>query len=79
MLHAVVAKRVKRNCIRLECACYTSSHYQGPRGRPDTTYFLPHLFNRQNLGTEVDDEEIDELYPSATVELPNLENLRVLC
>ena len=46
-----------------------SSRYQGPRGRPDTMYFLPHLYNRQNLGTEVDHEEIDELYPSVTVEL----------
>ena len=32
-------------------------------------YFLPHLYNRQNLGIEVDNEEIDELYPSVTVEL----------
>ena len=47
----------------------SSSRYQGPRGRPDTMYFLPHLYNRQNLGTEVDNEEIDELYPSVTVEL----------
>ena len=46
-----------------------SSRYQGPRGRPDTMYFLPHLYNRQNLVTEVDHEEIDELYPSVTVEL----------
>ena len=47
----------------------SSSRYQGPRGRPDTMHFLPHLYNRQNLGTEVDNEEIDELYPSVTVEL----------
>ena len=45
------------------------SRYQGPCGRPDTMYFLPHLYNRQNLGTEVDNEEIDALYPSVTVEL----------
>ena len=45
-----------------------SSRYQGPRGRPDTMYFLPHLYNRQNLETEADHEEIDELYPSVTVE-----------
>ena len=32
-------------------------------------YFLPYLYNRQNLGIEVDNEEIDELYPSVTVEL----------
>ena len=32
-------------------------------------YFLPHLYNRENLGTEVDHEEIDELYHSVTVEL----------
>ena len=44
-----------------------SSHYQGPRGRPNT--MLPRLYNRQNLGTKVDHEEIDELYPSVTVEL----------
>ena len=24
----------------------SSSRYQGPRGRPDTMYFLPHLYNR---------------------------------
>ena len=47
----------------------SSSRYQGPRGRPDTMDFLPHLYNRQNLETEVDHEEIDELYPSVTVEL----------
>ena len=47
-----------------------SSHrYQGPRGKPDTMYFLPHLYNRQNLITEVDQKEIDELHPSVTVEL----------
>ena len=46
-----------------------SSRYQGPRGRPDTMYFLPYLYNRQNVGTEVDNEEIDEFYPSVTVEL----------
>ena len=28
----------------------SSSRYQEPRGRPDTMYFLPHLYNRQNLG-----------------------------
>ena len=43
-----------------------SSRYQGPRGRPDTMYFLPHLYNRQNLGIEVYNREIDELYPSVT-------------
>ena len=47
----------------------SSSRYQGPRGRADTMYFLPHLYNRQNLGTEVDNDKIDELYPSVTVEL----------
>ena len=47
----------------------SSSRYQGPRGRPDIMYFLPHLYNRQNLGTEVHNDEIDELYPSVTVEL----------
>ena len=46
----------------------SSSRYQRPRGRPDTMYFLPHLYNKQNLGT-VDHEEIDELHPSVTVEL----------
>ena len=47
----------------------SSSRYQGPRGRPDTMYVLPHLCKRQNLGAEVDHKEIDELYPSVTVEL----------
>ena len=47
----------------------SSSRYQGPRGRPDTMYFLPHLYNRQNLGTEVDHKEMDELYASVTIEL----------
>ena len=46
----------------------SSSRYQRPRGRPDTMYFLPHLYNKQNLGT-VDHEETDELHPSVTVEL----------
>ena len=61
----------------------SSSRYQGPRGRPDTMYFLPHLYNRQNLGTEMDNEEIDEcilqLQSSYKIILPNFENLRVLC
>ena len=43
----------------------SSSRYQGPRGRPDTMYF----YHRQNLGIEVDNEEIDVLYSSVTVEL----------
>ena len=47
----------------------SSSCYQGPFGWPDTNYFLPHLYKMQNLGTEVDHEEIDELYASVTVEL----------
>ena len=47
----------------------SSSCYQGPFAWPDTNYFLPHLYKMQNLGTEVDHEEIDELYASVTVEL----------
>ena len=67
LLRAVVAKRVKRNCIRLECAYYRI--VTRTSCRPDTMYFLPHLYNRQNLRTQVDHEEIDELHPSITVEL----------
>ena len=55
------------------------SCYQGPRGRSDTIYFLLHLCNRQNLGTEVDHEEIDKLYPSVTVELRLLSRIWRIC
>ena len=65
----LLRKELKQIALDWNVHIISSSRYQGPRGRPDTKYFLPHLYNRQNLGIEVDNEEIDELYPAVTVEL----------
>ena len=69
MLHVVVEKNCWEIASDWNVHIISSNRYQGLRGRPDTIYFLPHLYNRQNLGTEVHQEKIDELHPSVTVEL----------
>ena len=35
----------------------------GPSGRPDTMYFLPHLFNCQDYSDPLEDDDIDESLP----------------
>ena len=32
----------------------------GPSGRPDTMYFLPHLFDCQDYSDPLEDDHIDE-------------------
>lgn len=41
----------------------------GPSGRPDTMYFLPHLFGKENHLDEVEDADIDE-FQAAVDDLP---------
>ena len=65
----LLRKEIKEIASDWNVHIISSSRYQGPSSRPDTMCFLPHLYNGQNLGTEVDNEEIDEFYPSVTVEL----------
>ena len=41
----------------------------GPSGRPDTMYFLPHLFGCQDYSDPLQDDHIDEFLP-AVEEIP---------
>ena len=45
------------------------SRYDGIRGRPDTMYFLPHLHDKEDYKINIDDDDIDEFYPSITTPL----------
>ena len=45
------------------------SQYQGPRGWPETMYFLPNLYDRRSYAIEIDSIKIEEFYPSITVDL----------
>ena len=36
----------------------------GPSGRPDTMYFLPHLFDCQDYSDPLEDDDIDEFLPA---------------
>ena len=38
------------------------SRYDGIRGRPDTMYFLPHLYEKGEYKINIDEEDIDEFY-----------------
>lgn len=40
----------------------SSRNKQGPRGRPDTMFYLSHLFDSNNFGTNVDTAELADLY-----------------
>ena len=69
MLPGVCTKRIVRICLDWNVHVISCSQYQRPRGRPDTMYFLPNLYDRQSYAIEVDNIEIDEFYPSVTVDL----------
>ena len=38
----------------------------GPSGRPDTMYFLPHLYDAENYLENVDSTEIESIYQDVT-------------
>ena len=37
-------------------------------GRPDTMFFLPHLYSKENHAKDADLEEVSEMYPNVTLE-----------
>ena len=39
----------------------------GPRGRPDVMYFLPHLFDARDCKEDVDLDEVNEFYDDSTM------------
>ena len=47
----------------------TKSSNGGSSGRPDTMYFLPHLFDCQDYSDPLEDDDIDEFLP-AVEEIP---------
>ena len=47
----------------------SKSKNDGPSGRPDTIFFLPHLFETQNYLQNVDSSEVNEFQPIIS-ELP---------
>ena len=65
LFYTVVTKRIKRNLDILYHWTVTKDL------EVDLTrcIFLTHIDNRQNLGIEAGNDEIDELYPSVTAEL----------
>ena len=51
------------------------SRYDGLRGRPDTMYFLPHLYDKEDFKIAIPEDEINDFYPAVTAQLhdPSLE------
>ena len=47
----------------------SSSRYGGPRGRPDSMYYLPHLFDAEDYLVKVENDEIEEFIPCVTTEI----------
>ena len=48
----------------------------GPSGRPDTMYFLPHIFDCQDYLNPLDDDDIDEeVPPNYSAEFGKLQRL----
>ena len=45
------------------------SRYDGIRGRPDTKYFLSHLYVKEDFKINIDEEDIDEFCPVITTSL----------
>ena len=44
-----------------------SSNENGPRGRPDVMYFLPHLFDAEDCKQQIDRDEVNEFYDNSTM------------
>ena len=55
----------------LKCEINTASskfgNSNGPRGRPDSIFFLPHLFDSEDYKTPVVSDEIDEFLNKSTM------------
>ena len=43
----------------------------GPSGRPDTMYFLPHIFDCQDYSDPLEGDDIDKFLPAAEEIPPN--------
>ena len=57
------------SCEFCEISKNTFSTEIGPRDKPDTTYFLPNLYDWHSYAIEVDKIEIEEFYLCFTVAL----------
>lgn len=59
------------NSIRNEWNVHilSSSRNRGPRGRPDSMFFLPHMFDSEDYLIKVDTAEIENLYPHTQSEV----------
>ena len=42
----------------------SKSSNEGPSGRPDAMYFLPHIFDCQDYSDPLEDDDIDEFLPA---------------
>ena len=47
----------------------SKSRNSGPRGRPDSMFYLANLFEAEDMIIHVDSSEIDEFYPNVTVQV----------
>ena len=47
----------------------SSSRYGGPRGRPDSMYYLPHLFDAEDYLVKVENDEVEAFIPCVTTEI----------
>uniref|UniRef100_A0A7M5TXY9 Integrase core domain-containing protein n=1 Tax=Clytia hemisphaerica TaxID=252671 RepID=A0A7M5TXY9_9CNID len=50
----------------------SKSKNRGPRGRPDTMYYLPHLFESQSYSIDVEQEELQDLYVASEFNIPDV-------
>ena len=51
-----------------------SSNENGPRGRPDVIYFLPHLFDAEDCKQQTDRDEVNEFYDNSTMLVKDFSN-----
>ena len=65
----VLRKELKEMAEEWNEHIISKSSNGGPSGRPDTMYFLPHLFDCQDYSDPLEDDDIDEFLP-AVEEIP---------
>ena len=67
----VLCKQLKEMGEKWNEHIMSESSNGGISGRPDTIYFLPHIFDCQDYSDSLEDDDIDELLPAVEEIPPN--------
>ena len=67
----VLLKELKEMAEEWNEHIISKSSNGGPSGRPDTMYFMPHLFDCQDYSDPLEDDDIDEFLPAVEVIPPD--------